>query len=152
MRSDGARPPAAVRRGRGRRRRRAGRGVRLTLRHGLLVAVVVSALVVSVLAVVAVRHDPKPLLASGTGDFNSVGADYLRGSGGGGGGAGGGIWLAAPQLTLASATVLDISGGAGGSGTNDRDGGHGSPGYIRLDTDTHTLPNEPPGTNRDGPR
>jgi len=76
-----------------------------------------------------------------------TGANATSGSGGGGGGAGGGIWLAAPTINLASATTsLNVSGGAGGTAPNDRNGGNGSVGYIRIDADT--LTNEPAGVDR----
>lgn len=67
-------------------------------------------------------------------------------AGGGGGGAGGGIWLAAPTVELADTDVLDVSGGAGGTTPQDRNGGDGAPGYVRIDADT--LTNEPEGIDR----
>ncbi len=62
------------------------------------------------------------------------------GAGGGGGGSGGAIWLSAPQIITDSGSIghVDVSGGAGGSGTpggTDGSGGAGAPGRVRFDTD-----------------
>lgn len=74
------------------------------------------------------------------------GADVTAASGGGGGGAGGGIWLAAPEIELASETALNVTGGSGGDSADGNDGGNGAPGYVRIDADSVT--NVPPGANR----
>lgn len=64
--------------------------------------------------------------------------------GAGGGGAGGGIWISAFELDLASPAALDVSGGAGGSGSgtapNQRNGGNGAAGRVRIDGSSNNAP------------
>ena len=74
------------------------------------------------------------------------GGDVAHNAAGGGGGAGGGIWLAAPDINLASTDVLNVTGGAGGNSDSGYEGGDGAPGYVRIDADS--VSNPPANANR----